>query len=150
MIISVDEEYLGLAVVGGLDGGATFDDGADLELDGIWSLFTGGLQLRAGLKRSVELVVVALGIAIGVGGHQRTLGDVQLLAVSGDGDSGHKGNRLGISLGKSDAVEVEESLRTLRLLGTTAPLGLLRSLYLRTLNNKVDGMFASQSFKGRH
>ena len=64
IFLLVNQEVLGLSVVGRLDGSTAIDDGAYLELHSFGSLLAGGLYLRVSREGSVELVVVTLGIAV--------------------------------------------------------------------------------------
>ena len=149
-ICLVDEEHLLLSLIGGTHRGTTIADRAYRELHAWSSGF--GLNLRISLQRNIQLIVVALGVAILVGGHQRTLRYVQLLTIDGDDDLWHfwRDDPL-CTLRETDAVTVEESLRTLwLLLATTTPLTLLRSLYVLTISNEVNGMCASETFNSRN
>ena len=145
-IFLVDKEHLLLSLIGGTYRGTTIADRTNRELHAWNSGF--GLNLRISLQRNIQLIVVALGVAILVGGHQRTLRYVQLLTIDGDDDLWHfwRDDPL-CTLQETDTVKVEKSLWTLwLLLATTTPLRLLRSLYFWTFGNEVNGMFASETF----
>lgn len=86
----VYQEKLCLALVGGFDGGTPLNDGAYLELHA--GHVGRGLQLAALQQAAVDLVAVLLGKAVlGIEADGRR-GDVQPLAVGGDGDLRYDGS----------------------------------------------------------
>ena len=85
----VDQEDLGLALVGRFDGGATLHDGADVEIHARY--VRRSLQLHTSLDRTIELIADLVGIAVLIGEADGRIGDVQLLAIGGDGHLRHKG-----------------------------------------------------------
>ena len=88
-----------------------------------------------------------VGISVQVRAANRCRRHNQLLAVN---RNGHLRNDRSLTLlstlAEGDAVQVKQSLWTLRTLRTTTPLRLLRSLYLRTFGHEVNGVLAVQSF----
>ena len=106
-ICLVDEEHLLLSLIGGTHRGTSIADRANCELHAWMCGF--GLNLRISLQRNIQLIVVALSVAVLVGGHQRTLRYVQLLTIDDDGDLRHYWcvDHL-CTLLEADAVEVEE------------------------------------------
>ena len=73
-----------LARISGADGGAAVGDGADLELHA--GQIGGGLQHGVGLQGTIDLIVVALRVAVGIGAVDGRGGDVQTLAINSDID----------------------------------------------------------------
>ena len=144
----VDEEYLGQSVVRGLHRGAALDDGADLELH---SRIVGGRSESGTLTQlAIYLIARLIGVTIEIGESDGCRRNDQFLTVGHDGDLWHlRCFQAHACLHEADAVEVEETIRTLWSTRTT-PAGTLWSLYLRTLSHEVDGMLACQSLNGRH
>ena len=88
----IDQEDLGLALVGGLDGGAALDNRTDIELHA--RHVRRSLQLHTGLDWTIELIADLVGITVLVGEADGRIGDVQLLAIGGDGDLRHHRSRM--------------------------------------------------------
>ena len=80
----VDQVNLGFTIVGGLDGGAAFYDRAYLEFHS--GIIGCGFQCRVLVEFAINLIAVALCIAVEVCKEGRSLWDNQWLAIDGDGN----------------------------------------------------------------
>ena len=101
---------------------------------------------------SIYLITGQVCIAILVSGADGKSGDNQLLAIGLDGNLWDNGNHAWlITLREANAMEVEKTFWTLRLL-TTPPLWtiILLGLNVSTLCHEIDSMFARQSFYSRY
>ena len=147
----IDQVYLFQAVVGAADGGSAVGDGAHLAAHA----GLGGGDLDDGLvgQRGIDLIADGVGEAVGVGAADGGGGDVELLAVGGDGDDGHDGGLAGEAwLGEAESVQVEEAFGALGLLRhASSPAGLLLALgYLGSFGYEVDGVLAREAFDVGH
>ena len=115
----IDQEYLCITLVGGLDGGTALYNRTDVELH---TRHIGCSSQSAAITQLAKyLIAVLLSIAVLGIEADRCGGDIQLLTVGCNSHLRHRGNKcrkVAVSLGEADAVEVEEALRALRLLGS--------------------------------
>ena len=104
----IHKEYLFQTLIGAADGGTAVGDGTYLNL--YIGMGSRGLQTAVGRKRGIDLIADGIGISVGVGAADGGVGDVEALAVGGDGDARNLGNLQGrCRRGEANAVKVEQA-----------------------------------------